>query len=58
MDLRKNRWLVAGLAAIVVGFVLLARFESLSLAPILLVGGYCVLIPLHLWTRYRAGVGE
>ena len=34
-----------GLAAVVLGYVLLAQGD-ITLAPILLVGGYCVLIPL------------
>jgi hypothetical protein len=43
----KFRWKVfaAGLAAIVVGYVLLA-INDITLAPILLVLGYCVLVPL------------
>jgi uncharacterized membrane protein HdeD (DUF308 family) len=43
----KFKWKVfaAGMAAIVAGYVLLA-FAEISLAPILLVLGYCVLIPL------------
>jgi len=35
----------AGLVAIVVGFVLLAT-NDITIAPILLVLGYCVLIPV------------
>jgi hypothetical protein len=43
----KFKWklFVAGMAAIVLGYVLLALSE-MSVAPILLVLGYCVLIPL------------
>ncbi|MEZ5066932.1 MAG: hypothetical protein R3B81_19630 [bacterium] len=37
--------LLAGLAAVVLGYVLLSQ-GSVTAAPILLVGGYCVLIPL------------
>jgi hypothetical protein len=39
-----------GLIAVVAGFVFLAR-GSLTLAPVLLVGGYCVLIPASLLVR-------
>ena len=43
----KFKWklFLAGMASIVVGYVLLA-FSEISIAPILLVLGYCVLIPL------------
>jgi hypothetical protein len=37
----------AGLLAILLGFFLLSR-NSITLAPILLVAGYCVIIPLAL----------
>ncbi len=59
-----NRWIlpysqrniklfVLGLAAITLGYIFLSRppvdgFMSLTLAPLLLVIGYCVLIPLAL----------
>lgn len=41
------RWklFAAGMAAIVAGYVLLA-FAEISVSPVLLVLGYCVLIPL------------
>lgn len=38
-------WLGAGAVAVVVGYVLLAR-GSTTLAPVLLVAGYCVLFPI------------
>ena len=43
----KFRWkfFLAGLAAIILGFILLAS-NDITLAPILLVLGYCVLVPL------------
>jgi uncharacterized membrane protein HdeD (DUF308 family) len=37
----------AGILAIIIGYIFLAR-ESLTLAPILLVLGYAVLIPISL----------
>ena len=62
---RKNWMLFAlGLATIIVGYVLLGippadGFLSLTLAPILLVAGYCVLIPLAIMVRDRSdGVGK
>jgi hypothetical protein len=39
-----------GLIAVVAGFVFLAR-GSMTLAPLLLVGGYCVFIPASLLVR-------
>jgi hypothetical protein len=56
--MRKNAWLWLGLASIGLGFGLLKWRESMVLAPLLLVAGYCVLVPLHLWACYRRGVGE
>jgi len=58
MDFQRIKWFLAGMVSIVAGYVLLATTQSMTVAPILLVLGYCVLIPLHLWSRYRAGVGE
>ncbi len=54
---RKNWYLaIAGLAVIVLGYVFLRippaeGFLSLTLAPVLLVVGYCVLIPLAILIR-------
>jgi uncharacterized membrane protein HdeD (DUF308 family) len=47
--LRKYRhvFMVAGLVAIVAGYVFLG-YGSISLAPVLLVLGYCVLVPMAL----------
>ena len=42
---------LAGLGAVVVGYVALAT-GSMTLAPLLLVGGYCLLIP---WALFRLG---
>jgi hypothetical protein len=55
--LRRNGLLVAALAAIVLGYVLLDA-GRLSWGPLLLVGGYCVLLPFFLWTSFRKRVGE
>ena len=58
--LARNLWLFLGLACVILGFVLLGALRSTVIAPILLVSGYCVLIPLHLWLRHRSDhrVGE
>ncbi len=51
-------WLLwAALAAFALGFGLLAA-GSLSVAPLLLVGGYCVLLPLFLWRSFRRSVNR
>jgi len=41
----RRRLFVAGLAAIVLGYVLLS-VNNITVAPVLLVLGYCVLVPL------------
>lgn len=58
MTLLRNLTLLAlGLVAIIVGYVLLAG-GRLSLGPILLVAGYCVVLPAFVWQLFRRGVGE
>ncbi|MBK8165734.1 MAG: hypothetical protein IPK64_07160 [bacterium] len=58
MALLRRFWLLwAALGAIAVGFTLLAA-GSLSAAPLLLVGGYCVLLPLFLWRSFRRSVSR
>ena len=50
-------FLGAGLAAALLGFVLLSRGDT-ALAPLLLVIGYCGLIPLGIvWRKKRSGTG-
>lgn len=61
MSIQDHKWLIAAIAAIVVGYLLLGLARETVLAPILLVAGYCVLLPLHLWLRHRSDdrrVGE
>jgi hypothetical protein len=42
----RSYWLfAAGFASIIVGYVMLSK-GSITLAPILLVAGYCALVPL------------
>jgi hypothetical protein len=61
---RKN-WLIfaGGLASIALGYILLRippadGFFSLTLAPVLLVAGYCALIPLAILFKDNAGQDE
>ncbi len=49
---RRNLWLVIAFAALALGYVLLAAGE-ITAAPLLLVAGYCVFIPLHLYRSFR-----
>lgn len=46
--------LAVGVALLVFGYVSLAK-GSITLAPVLLVSGYCVLIPASLLVRGRVG---
>ena len=57
---RRNLWLIAGLGAITAGYLLLATVRDTVVSPVLLVAGYCLLVPLHLWLRHRSDheVGE
>jgi hypothetical protein len=58
MEILRRFWLLwTALCAIALGFTLL-YFRSLSLGPLLLVSGYCVLLPFFLWRSYRKNVGE
>lgn len=55
-----NYWLFAlGVAVIIVGYVALAQppangFMSLTVAPLLLVVGYCVIIPVAILYKKKA----
>ncbi len=51
-ELANSVLLGLGVATLVAGYIALAR-GSITLAPILLVGGYCVLIPVALLWRGR-----
>ena len=58
MSALKDHWLLAiSVVAVIAGFVLLMT-GSLTAAPLLLVAGYCILLPLYLWRSFRRGVGE
>lgn len=60
MNVSRNRWLLAALGSILAGYLLLGLAREEHLSSILLVAGYCVLLPLHLWVRHRSDdrVGE
>ena len=54
----KKFWLLwTALAAVVLGFVTLAA-GMLTVGPVLLVLGYCVLLPFFLWRSFQESVGE
>ncbi len=58
MNLMKKFWLLcASLGAVVVGFITLAA-GMLTVGPILLVLGYCIMLPFFLWGSFRDSVGE
>jgi riboflavin transporter FmnP len=58
MDLIKKLWLLwASLGAVILGFVTLAA-GMLTVGPVLLVLGYCILLPLFLWRSFQDSVGE
>ncbi|MFO7609773.1 MAG: hypothetical protein R6X35_11365 [Candidatus Krumholzibacteriia bacterium] len=57
-DILQKTWMLwAAVAAIVAGYGALAA-GRLSVGPLLLVGGYCILLPLFLWRSFRRRVGE
>ena len=55
--LRRTWMLWAAVVAILLGYLALAA-GRLSVGPLLLVGGYCVLLPFFLWRSFRRRVGE
>lgn len=50
--LRAHAWLAAGGLSLLLGYILLAAGD-ISAAPLLLVAGYCVFVPLHVYRSYR-----
>ena len=58
MELVKKFWLLwTALGAVVLGFITLAA-GMLTIGPIMLVLGYCVLLPFFLWRSFQESVGE
>jgi hypothetical protein len=55
-NIRNFGLLAAAVLSIGGGFLALAG-GRLSIGPVLLVAGYCVLLPLFLWRSYRKSVG-
>ena len=54
---RNWQWLIAGAVVIIAGFISLSM-GSITLAPILLVIGYCVLIPIGILAGPPKGESE
>ncbi len=54
---RKTALLWVSVIFIVGGYISLAA-EKLSIGPLLLVGGYCVLLPFFIWRSFRKSLGE
>ncbi len=48
----RNIWLVVAGCALALGYALLAAGD-ITVAPLLLVAGYCVAVPLHLYRSFR-----
>ena len=57
--LHKGQWwlLILALVCIAAGYLLLSA-QRLSWGPLLLVLGYCVLLPLFLWVTFQRGDGQ
>ena len=56
MNLMKKFWLLwTSLGAVVLGFITLAA-GMLTVGPILLVLGYCVMLPFFLWGSFQESV--
>ena len=56
MEMIRKFWLLgAAVGAIGAGYLTLAA-GMLSIGPILLVAGYCVLLPFFLWRSFRRSV--
>ena len=55
--IKRYAWLFGGFAAIVTGYVMLGAGD-ITLAPLLLVLGYCLLVPIFLLQSFLQGKGE
>lgn len=55
--LRKTWMLWAAFGCIAAGYALLGA-RRLSWGPLLLVAGYCVLLPFFLWRAFRRSAGD
>lgn len=54
---KTTAWLIAGLAAITAGYVVLGTGDT-TVAPLLLILGYCVLVPVYLLKSFLDTGGE
>ena len=54
---RRSLLLWVALLLLVAGFLMLAAGRH-SIGPVLLVVGYCILLPLFLWRSFRFRSGE
>ncbi|HPF34118.1 MAG TPA: hypothetical protein P5571_02630 [Candidatus Krumholzibacteria bacterium] len=54
---KTTAWLAAGLASIVAGYVVLGTGDT-TVAPLLLILGYCVLVPVYLLKSFLQTGGE
>lgn len=59
VDLAPANYIMMGVALVIIaiGFITLSK-GSITLAPILLVLGYCVLVPLSLLLKFRRPVRQ
>ncbi len=55
--IKRYAWLFGGFTAIIAGYTLLGSGD-ITLAPLLLVFGYCLLIPIFLLQSFLQGKGE
>jgi len=54
---KTTAWLAAGLASITAGYVVLGTGDT-TVAPLLLILGYCVLVPVYLLKSFLSTGGE
>lgn len=59
-DLAKNNYLFFGIGilVIIIGYILMAAgettsFQSVKIAPVILVIGYCVIIPISIFYKFQ-----
>jgi len=58
MEFVRRFWLLGtAILAIMLGYATMGA-GRLSMGPLLLVSGYCILLPLFLWRSFRKSVGE
>jgi hypothetical protein len=55
--IKRYTWLICGFGSIIAGYAMLSTGD-ISVAPLLLVFGYCLMIPIFLLQSYLQGKGE